>query len=446
VLSHPLFAEVVTATSRGRAQADRAKAAGRLGDLDGGQYLLVATCLALEAGKTPSATQLAKAVGYAHSVGDHAAAARLATHAADQGSGFEAVLTLACALSALGDIAESAAAFQKAEVCAHTPTERALLAARHGQHIAYRLGDPAAALAHIASVNDTIDDAGRALLAPDLAKWWIMAGDVTTTRTTPASTENPLAAFTNALGAAMFATMSADSPAARRALVDGRALQHAAQDAVPFASSLLDLSEFLVLVAEGRADLATVFAQACRARPPVDAAGQWSYALAMLLAQGGETSSAAELATLAVQQLRWRDFTGLLGTAIALRATLLAQAGNSGAATSTLNSLTTAQLGDIKVQLQSAEALLWLARGTDGESEAALVLYSTPSRPSSCSMTSWRQWHLVFSLARVVSTSLSGRFATPLTTVAAHSSGLLPLKRRYSKTGSSRQLDLSARN
>ncbi|MGV8885634.1 MAG: LuxR C-terminal-related transcriptional regulator [Microbacteriaceae bacterium] len=373
-LNHPLFAEAVAPISREVARSDRARAAQRLLQLDDKHYVFVATCLALEAAVQLSDEQLHTAAQYAHTIGDHATATRLARARSDAGSSCDTSLILAGAHSALGELDECSAAFARCRSSAVDDEQRALVASREGQHIAYRLGDPAAAIAHVTSVLDSLDAAGHALIAPDIAKWRVMVGDSTAVSEALASAENPLSTFSAALGQAMFATMSADIESARTALSVGRALAPSVGSAVPFSSNLLDLSEFLVLVAEGSIEAARQFAEECRARPPVDASGQWSYALAIVRGHDGDTAAAADLAGLAVQQLEWRDFTGLLGAAIALRSTLLAQLGELDQAKSALASLTPAHRADIKVRLQAAETEVWLARHSSDEDAAASAL------------------------------------------------------------------------
>jgi DNA-binding NarL/FixJ family response regulator len=75
--------------------------------------------------------------------------------------------------------------------------------------------------------------------------------------------------------------------------------------------------------------------------------------------------------------LRWRDFTGLLGPALALAATVHAQLGDRSSAQALLDALAPAHRDDIKVRLQSAEAQAWLAVGQGDSQEAVEVLAAT---------------------------------------------------------------------
>lgn len=380
-LAHPLFAEAVGMSASATPREVRSTAATRLLDLDRGQYHFTAICLAVEADDTVDPGELVWAAGYAHSLGDHGTALRLAAAAEVTGERFGAALVSAGAHSALGDLETAAAEFERARVLAAESTDRALLAVRYGQHLAYRLGDPAAAITAATAAMENLDTAGRAMLEPDIAKWRLMVGDASGLVAATSTPEDALGALNSAIGQAMFATMSGRADEARAALAAGRPLAAAASALMPVAPSLLDLSEFLLLIADGRAAEARDFAEACRARPPADAAGQWSYALAIVRGQAGDIDAAAELATIATQQLRWRDFTGLLGPATALEASLRAQLGEVDEARELVGSLTPVQRSDVKVALLASETEFWLAfhagTGQDAAAEALVAAVTT---------------------------------------------------------------------
>jgi DNA-binding CsgD family transcriptional regulator len=367
---HPMYAEAVAARSERERREDRLAAAARLEPLDDGQYRFTALCLRLDADQQIAVADLEWAASYAQAAGDHGSALRLADAALAAGSGFAAMIVRAGALSALGDAEAAGRSFEQATALATGPRERAVAASRQGQHIAYRLGSPALAVDEVEPLLAGLDDAGRALLAPDLAKWRVMAGDRAGLTQLAASPDDLAAALSTAVGQAMFATMAGQAAPARVAVAAGRPLAGLASDAMPFAPQLLDLSEFLVLVAEGRLGDARAFAEQRRSAAIPDAAGQWSYALAIVHAQDGGLAAAAHLAALAVEQLRWRDFTGLLGAATALHAGIQAQLGEVEAARSALDALTAAHRDDVKVVLHAAEAEAWLL-AAEGRTDAA---------------------------------------------------------------------------
>ena len=139
----------------------------------------------------------------------------------------------------------------------------------------------------------------------------------------------------------------------------------------PHAGDLLDLSTFLIHVADGPIADAQAFAEERRLQPFADSAGIWSYALALIHLHAGRLNDAMPLALLAVQQLRWRDFTGLVGSATALAATVHAQLGNLDEAQGLLDLLAPTQRDDVKVVLQAAEAEAWISVH-QGEPDAAI--------------------------------------------------------------------------
>ncbi|WP_167049935.1 helix-turn-helix transcriptional regulator [Microbacterium halimionae] len=140
---------------------------------------------------------------------------------------------------------------------------------------------------------------------------------------------------------------------------------------LPHASDLLDLSEFLVAVADGRIVDAHDFAALRRASGPTEAAGIWAYTLALIHVHAGAHGKAEDLAELAVRQLEWRDSTGLVGCARALSATTAALVGDVDLARTRLAELPAASLQDVKTVLQRAEVLAWLDVSAGRREEAA---------------------------------------------------------------------------
>ncbi|OYX54214.1 MAG: hypothetical protein B7Y93_06950, partial [Micrococcales bacterium 32-70-13] len=238
-------------------------------------------------------------------------------------------LVRASALSALGDDPAGVdTAFARAAELALDVEARARVEVRWGQHTALREHDPARAARRASELLPTLGAAAD-LLAPDLAKWRLMAGDASALDTplAPQAEAESAAALNAAIGMAMMATMAGRVVEARQAVEAGRPLADRFAAVQPFAGGLLDLSAFLVHVADGRIAEARAFAEECRLQPFADSAGVWSYALALVHLHAGRLHDALPLALLAIEQLRWRDFTGLVGPAIALGATVHAQLG-----------------------------------------------------------------------------------------------------------------------
>ena len=370
-LAHPFFTEMLLddlptggSDELVRSAAEALRSTGEAADRLSAAYLLADR-------DDPPAGELEWAAGVALAAGEIPGARRLARAARAAGAGFGAVLIEAVSASALGE-EDAASAFAEATALAGGDDERALVALRHGQHLAYRLRDAAAAAALGSEVIGTLDAGAAATLAPELAKWRLMAGHAAPVVSGDGHASDPLAALSVGLGSAMFATMAGDADAARVAIAAAR--PHLADTAtlLPHAGALLDLSEFLTEVAEGRIDEARRFAEARRVAGPPDAAGIWSYTLSLVALHGGRPEEAGALADLAVRQLEWHDFTGLVGPAIALAATAAALTGDARKAEELLARLDENALRDVKTSLQAAEAHAWLDADR-GETGAAIA-------------------------------------------------------------------------
>lgn len=381
-LAHPIYAEALLGSLGSQQRAERRReAAQRLLALEDDPLRFTGVCLLSDAGGPVAADDLVWAAEYAHRVGDHARAVRAADEVmALEGTAVSptitahAALITASALSALGgDPGQTEAAFARAAELAVDADGRAAVEVRWGQHTALRELDPARAARRATALLPQLGSAA-ALLTPDLAKWRLMAGDAAALETPLAdqTASDSGAALNAAIGMAMMATMAGRVADARRAVDAGRPLADRFAAVQPFAGGLLDLSAFLVHVADGDIAAARAFAEQRRREPFADSAGVWSYALAIVHLHGGRPDDALPLALLAVDQLRWRDFTGLLGPAIALAATVHAQRGEVDAARSLLASLQPAQRDDVKVVLQAAEAEAWLAVVTDDDAAVAI--------------------------------------------------------------------------
>ena len=376
-LAHPLFADALVADLP---RAERAEiiqdAAERLTSTGEHQLRFTATVLLTSTDTPVSEPDLDWAAAYAHAAGDHAVAASLAERAQTTARRFSPELVLASALSALADSERSSAVFESAIGLASSDEQKAIALARWGQHVVYRLSRPADAVARVTAELPTLDARARSVLRPELAKWQLMTGDATALDDVvdPGNLDGGLAAVNAGLTAAMMATMSGHAEQAFEAISATRPLAEAFRFEAPYAGALLDLSEFLALVASAELGRASEFAAQRRLDRFADSAGVWSYALAIVRLNEGKLTQAQSLVTLAVEQLRWRDFTGLLGTAIALHATVEAQCGQTDSARLQLTEITPEHAGDAKVILQRAECEAWLLVAEEKQAEAAVVI------------------------------------------------------------------------
>ena len=385
-LAHSLYAEAILARLSAAERAERRRtAAERLLRIDEETVRFTALCLLYDAQGEIATNDLVWAAERAHRVGDHARAVQLADRALGDArdqlgpATGRAALARAVALSAIqGGGVEVDDAFALAAELASDDDARARVELRWGQHTALRAHDPAAAVARASQLVAQLDEVAADLLAPDLAKWKLMAGDASAVDQAldQAAVDDTAAALGSALSQAMMGTMLGRVDDARAAVDAGRPLADRFADVQPYASDLLDLSTFLVHVAEGRIADARSFAEERRLKPFADSAGIWSYALALIALHAGRLSEAASLAALAVQQLRWRDFTGLVGPALALSATVHAQRGELDRARDLLAQLADAHRDDVKVVLQAAEAEAWIAVH-EAEPERAVTVIAT---------------------------------------------------------------------
>ena len=325
-----------------------------------------------------TAEQLEWAAGYAWAAGDHTAAVELAQAARVRGGGFDSSLVLASALSALGRVDAANEEFASARAAADTPLRVAVVVSRWAQHLAYRLHDPAEAVRLVTvEMGQIADSTASAVLGADLVKLRLMAGVAHDAALWAADDGKQLdapGAFSVALGEAMVHTMAGSVEKARLAVDNARPLATELSGMIPHGASLVDLNEFLILIGDGRTEEGTQLATERRLEPFTEAAGMWSYALALVHQQRGQLDRSLELAALAVEQLEWRDFTGLVGVATALHATLLAQKGSVVAAQAVLDALAPALLEDPKVVLQAAEARAWIAVASGDRAAGATAL------------------------------------------------------------------------
>jgi len=390
MLSHPLYAEaLLQATTPAELQQVRFAAIELLRSSHHADDRFMAACLLeqvmdLAEETAPGPAELDEidwAAARAYAAGDAVLALRLATTSLRaRPNSYRAALVAGTAQSALGNAEAAEAAFTDAMAAAGSDHDRAIAALRWGQHLAYRRRDVSAALELVEEQSQQLNPEATKVLEADVAKWRMMLGDQQGLLTTPAdpTTSDPTTLVGQSIGAAMFSTMLGDSDAARHAIARARPFLTETEAAIPHAASLLDLSEFLTHVSDGDIATATDFAERQRVSGPVEAAGIWSYTLALIAMHGGAPRHAADLAALSIRQLEWRDVAGMAGAAAALAssvaASLHASSADAGPKPSPL--LGDAASSDIKVALHLAEADLWSAAPA-GRADAAAALATT---------------------------------------------------------------------
>ncbi len=357
-ITHPLVTQVLVNEAGPAARREAAtRAAELLSRSADDQLTFRGTLLRLRHGDAVAADELAWAATYAHTVQDHALAIRLGELSAAVSPRHDGELARGSALSAMGD-SRAEEALRSALDLAATDGEVALAVVRLGHHLAIRAHRPADAVELAKERMPTLSDpAALAMVGADLMKWQSMAGSALPTATQPRGDGDggpgDLAAL---IGEAMVTSMLGRTDLTSAAIEAARPLVVAHRAAFPFGSDLIDLNEFLVHVFSGQLTEAERFARERHSRARTDATGLWSYALGLIALHTGRATEAHTLSHEAVRELAWRDFTGLQGAAIALRATAEAELGLE---TDPGMELSPAHLQDIKVRLQLAEARAW---------------------------------------------------------------------------------------
>lgn len=374
--AHPIIREAVRARVLPSEHRALTREAAQLlsGEADD-QLRIRRTQLLIEAGEPPAADELLAAAEWANAAQDHRLAAELGGLAAEHGEPMGR-LVVAVALSALGDDEGAERAFDDARLAASTPATAARVASRAAQHAALRCGDPARAITIIEAARaglDGRDPAGRALDI-ELVKWRAMAGGMLESPMPPDPGDDASAVLSTLLMAAMVQTMGGRLAEARQTIATARPMVDAVRVQEPFARELLDLDEYLVRVFDGELVSAERFAEERVDLGTPHTVGLWCYVLALQHQQLGRLSAARELAERAVRSLRWFDFTGLVGPAEALHATVLARSGDAARAEAALEAMDADRFADIKVVLQAAEARSWLLVGRGRREEAARVV------------------------------------------------------------------------
>ncbi|MCU1471422.1 MAG: hypothetical protein JWQ39_2571 [Glaciihabitans sp.] len=374
-LFHPAFGEALRDLMPAQvADTLKIEAAGRLSTADREDERFRAFCLLAETSSPPTVDELAWAANYADSLDDHVMSVRLADLALSRGANFLASLVRARSLSSVGSLDAADAAFDDAERLALTDEELLRMANGRGYHLAIRRQRPKDAIRMALAVLETLEDSpAQDYLKADIAKWRIIAGD-----TGPApgregtefvDTATEFNDLTLRLIAAVFAS---DLDTVDAVVTRARVLVDETRIAVPHGADMVSFAEFMARALRGSFDDAIAEVDL----PALDgtaAYGLWNWGIGWFTLHAGRATEALHFATVAYEQLSWRDFVGALGTATALRATAATLLGQRQLARGILDDLGVEVREQAAVLLQAAEAEAWMC-AEDGDSAGAVAI------------------------------------------------------------------------
>lgn len=379
-VAHPSYREAAVA---GLSALERdqvlAEVAQRLTENGDHHLRFIAVRLLCETSAGPSRVDLEWAVRRAFAMGEYLIAQSLAERTHDVVPTcplrFPAAIDLASSLSALGNLDAADDAFEAADRASNEPADRVLLASRWGAHLAYRRFDVNAALALAARIKPSLTTADAALMGPDMRTWRILAGEVLAERHDPALGIDDSAPADAVIRAAIASVMLNSmggriSDEAADILIQVER-EHGILD--PFAADMVHLQRYFALLSRGNGSAAAKVCEERRAICSPVAVGLWSLTLGIHRQYGGRLGEADILASLAVEQLRWRDPLGLLGFAIALCALVKAQQRQHETARELLGELDATQNIDPKTAMLVAETRAHLLFA-DGDIDAAADL------------------------------------------------------------------------
>ncbi|HWL43512.1 MAG TPA: helix-turn-helix transcriptional regulator [Ilumatobacter sp.] len=220
------------------------------------------------------------------------------------------------------------------------------------------------AVTRLDAVLETISHAEwRNFVAADRTRWAILVGERPAERPPDDGAGDDIARLNVTMTDALVAVMAGRLAAAARHIEAGLPLAERLRAEVPNGADLLRLTDWIRLLFAGQLDRSRALAATAldAAGPDAEAAGVWQYAISLIDLHAGRPAAAAERSTDAIRLLEWRDFTGLVATAHAVRATALAQLGRIGESRVVLDRLDGFDELDIWAALQRAQAVAWVA-------------------------------------------------------------------------------------
>lgn len=365
-IAHPLVSEALDPAARHDTTLDEAVRLLRASGDPTRRFAAVQ--LEHEHGRRTSVDDLVWAAAYASTRGEHVLAATLADAAmrlpSRRTTAFAAHLAAANQHSLAQNLDEADRLFSLTATLAREPGERASLASSVGEHLAFRRGDPARALAQAEEVRESLTAQESLALDADLWRWRVLAQQ---RQEHDGIVEEGIRA---SIAATIAASMRGEPAAAGRAAAPLVAAEGG--PLAPMAAIALGVQRCVELRAEGNAADARDYLEAARAEA-ADAVGFFTVMLAAQRTQEGHLSEAQRLADLAVDQLRRWDGGELLALALAVQATVNAQRGALDLARRQLTELEGFTVSGAAV-LQRAEARAFLLAAEGDPAGAARVI------------------------------------------------------------------------
>ena len=382
-LAHPLISEALQKDTV--APGLLADAVTRLSGTGASAHRYAAVGLQAQHDMLPDATELLWAAEYAQAQGDLASALRLAAlaleHDEDHRVQSRAHLVLAVARSTTGDLDEAEIAFSAAEQAIASAEDRAMHAARFGEHLAFRRFDADSAVAVVEHAQAKLPGTIAAALDSELKLWRGLLGQVheRSADLSVAIERHPEVAVRSAMAQIMTESMSGQTEGAAKAAAALIQVQERLGVLDPAAAALIGFESYFDLLSRGEHEQALELAQARRASGG-DGVGIWTSTVAEHLSYNGRLADACRVSSLAVDQCRWRDVVGVLALALAVQADTTAKAGDHEEARRLLAAMDPAQRNEPKAVMMIAECEAWLAQANgDREGAAAIILNAAES-------------------------------------------------------------------
>ena len=363
--SHPLYGEAVlgamTATER-FAETERVSMRVLSDAGATANERLRATAALSAQGSVVERSHLVDGAQTAFASLDHSLAIELASRALDSGPCFDATLVLGAALSGAGRPEDAESAIRDALASAKDDDELARGAGRLSVHLVAHGGriDEAAAL--LDEIEPLITDvSARSFLAADKAKLASIRGDLTNIDAGSFEGDD-LAALNSAIVGAYAQAMAADPQNCMRTIERALPLAEAHRSILPWSSELVRFSAtFAALCSHGPAAAlreadAGLHQAAISTVPTV---GTWAFLSGFSNAVGGNLQTACESLSHATSELVDHDLINARPIAIATKAWVLAQSGQSSKARDLIDTVLDAAVLDGRVRVQISVADAW---------------------------------------------------------------------------------------